>query len=92
MKSYVILALVVVTLVAASNLHLNDRYADVLEGRRELTELLLREMYEGYTSRFTVKGEEQFKVFSENIRKMVSHNTKKLSWTQGINDFADLTW
>lgn len=91
MKSYALLALAF-ALVAASNIHLNDKYADVMEGRHELTQPLLREIYDGFVSRFNHKGEDRFEIFSNNVRKMVEHNRKKLTWTQGINDFADLTF
>lgn len=91
MKSYFLIALVV-CVAFAGNLHLNDKYADVLDGRRELSEPLLRKIYEGFTSRFRTKAEDRYHVFADNVKKMVAHNRKNLSWTQGINDFADLTF
>ncbi|KAA0159824.1 hypothetical protein FNF27_08288 [Cafeteria roenbergensis] len=40
------------------------------------------------------EGEEEtmrFNVFRQNAAKVVAHNSKGLSWTMGLNQFADLT-
>ncbi|KAG9135606.1 hypothetical protein Leryth_002340 [Lithospermum erythrorhizon] len=34
----------------------------------------------------------KFEVFSESLRTIRLHNKKKLSFTLGVNEFADLTW
>ncbi|XP_022865316.1 cysteine proteinase 3-like [Olea europaea var. sylvestris] len=34
----------------------------------------------------------RYEIFSENLKMIRSHNKKGLSYTLGINEFADLTW
>ncbi|KAK4483691.1 hypothetical protein RD792_010892 [Penstemon davidsonii] len=34
----------------------------------------------------------RFEIFSENLRMIRSHNRKGLSYTMGVNEFADITW
>jgi len=33
----------------------------------------------------------RFEVFKQNLKKIEEHNAKKLSWTMGITEFADMT-
>jgi hypothetical protein len=39
----------------------------------------------------TGHSKDRFKIFEKTILDIISHNKKNLSWTQGINDFTDLT-
>ncbi|EYU28328.1 hypothetical protein ABFS82_12G128700 [Erythranthe guttata] len=34
----------------------------------------------------------KFQIFSENLKMIRSHNKKGLSYTMGVNEFADMTW
>nr|QBH22539.1 papain-family protein [Oldenlandia affinis] len=34
----------------------------------------------------------RFEIFRENVRMIKSHNRKGLSYTMGVNEFADMTW
>lgn len=34
----------------------------------------------------------RYEIFSENLKMIRSHNKKRLSYTLGVNEFADLTW
>lgn len=90
MKSFIILALALALVCA--NVHLNDRFQDIVDGKAPLTEEIAREMYSHYVSRFSTKNEERFQIFRKNLQKICAHNAKKLSWTMGINDFCDLTF
>jgi C1A family cysteine protease len=43
---------------------------------------------------YTTKEEYKlrYSIFRDNVKKIRDHNAKNLSWTLGINQFADLTW
>lgn len=90
MKSLIILTFIIA--IVSANVHLNDKYAEVLEGRLLLTEELSREIYSDFVSRFSSKSEERYQIFKKNLAKICAHNAKKASWTMGINDFCDLTF
>jgi len=34
----------------------------------------------------------RFGIFKDNLDMIIDHNAKKLDWTLGVNEFADLTW
>lgn len=90
MKSFVIfVGLIILTLC---NLKLNIKYRDVLHGREELTEELAREIYSEFKSVYAEKSESRFEIFRDTLHEIRNHNLKKTSWTQGINDYSDLTF
>jgi cathepsin H len=84
--------LVGLLILASCNVHLNVKYRDVLHGRVQLTEELSRQIYSEFQSVHATKSETHFKIFEATLREIQEHNLKKTSWTQGINDYSDLTF
>ena len=39
----------------------------------------------------TVEGIAKYRVFRDNVAEIKAHNAKNLSWTQGLNEFSDMT-
>jgi len=37
------------------------------------------------------EGIKRYVIFKENVKKIKTHNARKLTWTEGINQFTDLT-
>jgi cathepsin H len=79
-------------ILACCNLHLNVKYRDVLHGRNELTEELARQIYSEFESVHATKSESHYEIFRDTLQEIRDHNMKKLLWTQGINDYSDLTF
>jgi hypothetical protein len=79
-------------LAVTSNLHLDVKYRNILSGAEELTSEKTREIYyQEFESSFN-KDIYRYKIFEETLKSVITHNKKNLSWTQGINDFSDMTW
>jgi len=85
----IFVGLIILTLC---NVKLNIRYRDVLHGREELTEEMAREIYSEFKSVYAEKSESRFEIFRDTLHEIRNHNMKKTSWTQGINDYSDLTF
>ena len=91
MISKIILTLTILTL-ATANVHLNIKYRNVLNGAEELTERVAQEIYMNFRSTNFEKSDYRFKVFFETLKEIREHNSGRHSWTQGINDFSDMTF
>jgi len=63
----------------------------VLEGKATLTDLKAREIYHAFKSSY-VKDEYRFGVFKNTLMNIIKHNVQDLTWSQGINDFSDMTF
>lgn len=87
-----ILLLAALVAVALCNLHLNIKYRSMLNGDSPFSQLIAKEIYNQFHSPYTQKSDYRFKIFVENLLAIRSHNTQKLTWQQGINDFADMTF
>jgi len=79
-------------ILATANIHLNVKYRDVIHGRAELTEEIARQVYSEFQSVHAHKSESRYEVFRATLQEIRDHNIKKSSWTQGINDYSDLTF
>jgi hypothetical protein len=79
-------------ILASCNLHLNVKYRDVLHGRNELTEEQARQIYSEFESVYATKSESHYEIFRDTLKEIREHNIQKLSWTQGINDYSDLSF
>ena len=90
MKSFVLF--VGLLILASCNLHLNVKYREVLHGRVELDEELARQIYSEFESVYATKSESHFEIFHATLKEIQEHNLKRTSWTQGINDYSDLTF
>lgn len=75
-----------------ANLHLNVKYRNFLEGSYPLTEKIAREIYKEYQSTQNEKSFFRFKIFYDNLKTIKKHNSEDHSWTQGINDYTDMTF
>ena len=78
--------------VAFANIHLNIKYRDFLNGEGLFSELTAKKIYQEYYSPYTIKSDYRFKIFMETLITIRNHNMGKHSWTQGINDFTDMTF
>lgn len=78
--------------LALCNLHLNIKYRNFINGESLYSEAVAREIYNQYHSPYTTKSEFRFKIFAETLIEIRNHNVGKFSWTQGINDFSDMTF
>ena len=87
-----ILAIVVLTVCVFCNQHLNDKYHDVLHGRNPIAEDISRQIYGQFKSVYSLQSESRYQIFSAKLEEMRQHNLLGLSWTQGINDYSDLTF
>lgn len=74
-----------------SNLHLNVKYRNFLNGEGLFDESTAKEIYSQYTST-KGKSEYRFKVFVDTLKEIRNHNMGRHSWTQGINEFSDMTF
>lgn len=74
-----------------SNLHLNVKYRNFLNGVGSFDESAAREIYSQFTSA-RGKSEYRFKVFVDTLKEIRAHNQGKHTWTQGINDYSDMTF
>jgi len=74
-----------------SNLHLNVKYRNFLNGVGSFDESAAREIYSQFTS-VRGKSEYRFKVFVDTLKEIRAHNQGKHTWTQGINDYSDMTF
>lgn len=91
MITKIILTLTILTL-ATTNSYLNLKYKNVLQGSDELTERVAQEIYGHFRSTNFEKSDYRFKIFAENLRQIKLHNAGGNTWTQGINNFADMTF
>lgn len=91
MISKIILALLVVSL-ASANMHLNVKFRDVLNGPQELTERVAQQIYLEFRSPNFERSDYRFKVFYDTLKEIKAHNSGEHSWSQGINDFSDMTF
>lgn len=73
------------------NLHLNVKYRNFLNGVDSFDNSVAREIYNQFTS-VRGKSEYRFKVFTQTLKEIRAHNQGKHTWTQGINDFSDMTF
>ncbi len=73
------------------NLHLNLKYRSFLNGAGEFDETIAKEIYSQFTSS-KGKSEYRFRVFVDTLKEIRNHNGAKYTWTQGINDFSDMTF
>ena len=87
-----ILAIVVLTVCVFCNQHLNDKYHDVLHGQNPIAEDISRQIYGQFKSVYSLQSESRYQIFSAKLEEMRQHNLLGLSWTQGINDYSDLTF
>jgi cathepsin H len=74
------------------NLHLNVKYRSFLNGNGVFEESIAREIYSQFKSAHYQRSEYRFKVFVDTLKEIREHNKGKYSWTQGINDFSDMTF
>ncbi len=88
-KILLLTALVALTL---ANIHLNIKYRDFINGEGLFDELTAKKIYNDYHSPYTTKSDYRFKIFCETLISIRNHNMGKHSWTQGINDFTDMTF
>ena len=86
--------LLIVGLIALcqTNVHLNIKYRDFLNGQGIFSEAVAKEIYSQYKSAKYAKSDYRFKIFAETLIEIRNHNMGKHSWTQGINEFADQTF
>lgn len=89
MKIFIALALIV---AISANLHLNVKYRSFVQGSASFDELVIKEIYSQFRSPFTTKSEQRFIIFRQNLIEIRNHNVGQHTWTQGINDFADMTF
>ena len=89
--SKVILALLIVGL-ASANLHPNVKFRDVVQGAQPLTERIAQQIYLEYHSPHFVRSDYRFQVFYNTLKEISAHNAGDHTWTQGINDFSDMTF
>jgi cathepsin H len=75
-----------------SNVHLNIKYRSFLNGEGSFDESIAREMYAQFKGSFKEKNEYRYSVFAETIREIREHNKGKHTWTQGVNEFSDMTF
>jgi cathepsin H len=87
-----ILCVGILILQVAANVHLNVKYRDVLHGKAELTEETSRQIYSEFATVYARKSESHYEAFRDTLNEIREHNLKNLSWTQGINDYSDLTF
>lgn len=78
--------------LALCNIHLNIKYRDFLNGDLPFDELAVKKIYNDFHSPYTIKSDFRFKVFMETLKEIRNHNVGKHGWTQGINDFSDMTF
>lgn len=88
-KILLISALVALTLC---NIHLNIKYRDFLQGESVFNEFTAKQIYKQFYSPYTVKSDARFKIFLNTLIEIRNHNMGHHSWTQGINDFSDMTF
>ena len=73
-------------------MHLNIKYRDFLNGEGLFDEVLAKKIYSQFQSPYTSKSDYRMKVFMETLLEIRNHNMGKHSWTQGINDYSDMTF
>jgi hypothetical protein len=78
--------------LAICNIHLNIKYRDFLNGEQPFDELVAKKIYSEYYSPYTTKSDYSFKVFLQTLIEIRNHNVGRHGWTQGINDFSDMTF
>jgi cathepsin H len=86
-----ILLLACLVAVSLANLQLNIRYRAFVNGENIFSESVAREIYSRFHSPYTTKSELRFKIFAESLLEIRNHNMGRHSWSQGINDFTDMT-
>lgn len=87
-----ILTLLVLVGVAICNVHLNVKYRDVLYGRQAITEEIAREIYSEFQSVYAEKSEQRYEIFRKTLDQVITHNMKRTSWVQGLNDYSDISF
>ena len=89
--SKILLLSLLVTLTLC-NIHLNIKHRDFLAGEGEFNELTARKIYNEFRSPYTTKSEYRFKIFMETLIEIRNHNMGRHGWTQGINDYSDMSF
>jgi cathepsin H len=87
-----ILLVAALVAVCLCNIHLNIKYRNFLNGDGLFEEATARKIYNEFYSPYTTKSDYRFKIFAETLMTIRNHNMGKHSWTQGINDFTDMTF
>ena len=87
-----ILLIIGLATLCLSNVHLNVKYRSFLNGAGQFDEKIAREMYGVFKSTLKEKSEYRFLVFTETLKEIREHNQGSHSWTQGVNDFSDMTF
>lgn len=87
-----ILLVTLLVILANCNVHLNVKYRSFLHGEGLFNELLAKEMYSQYFSPYTTKSEYRFQIFMQTLISIRNHNIRGDTWTQGINDYSDMTF
>ena len=87
-----ILLLAALVAVALCNVHLNVKYRDFLNGEGLFDELTAKRIYAEFHSPYTTKSDYRFKIFCETLLTVRNHNMGRHSWSQGLNDFSDMTF
>ena len=76
-----------------ANSHLNIKYRDILNGNKQLTHELAKEIYSDFRSPYHEKSEYRFELFYRRLVRIVNHNKDKTkSWQKGVTIFTDMTF
>jgi cathepsin H len=75
-----------------SNVHLNVKYRQFLNGAGEFDQTIAKEIYSQFKSVHSERSEYRFKVFVDTLKEIRVHNAGKHTWTQGINEYSDMTF
>ena len=96
-----ILILLIITLAAAATSVFSSEKESVSVENTILSEFMTKptkELFKVWHSVMkksydynTVEGIAKYRVFRANVAEIKAHNAKNLSWTQGLNEFSDMT-